>query len=139
MKYLTIFFLFLSLDALAYPVPKELEKAQIEVKTRDGVTHKFNASEYKVVKRSMVKKSTTVIKSVVRTPVPKPLKNRITLLGGISPSGKLSQTFYTDRVKISTKTAPVFGISYDRKFDNFVVRGEILSNKTYMIGLGVEF
>lgn len=147
MKYLTLLlFLFLiSTSVFAYPVPKELEDGKIEVKTKDGIVHKFDSNEYKVVKRGVKAAPKKTIPFITTTTItivekaPKTLKNRVTLLGGISPEGTLNREYSTDRVKIYTKSGLVIGASYDRKFDDFSVRGTFLSNETYLLGLGWDF
>lgn len=145
MKYLTLLLFLISSSVFAYPVPKELVDGEITVRTRDGREYKFSSNEYKVVKRGAVKPAPVVfapvinnVKVVVTYKKPEELKNRFTLLVGVGPSGKLFQDYYEDRVKISTKQVPLFGISYDRKFEDLSLRGTFLTNKTYLFGLGFD-
>lgn len=66
--------------------------------------------------------------------------NRIKLLMGVGPTDvSVDQT--ANFVKVQQANGFVFGVSYDRKLENrqYNVGGQILSNGTALMSVGVDF
>lgn len=139
---LTVTVAFFAAKALAFPVPSYLKDGTITVKLKDGTEHTYSSNEYKVVKRTKKlhysePKRTEV--AVSQSSITESRKNRFTLLGGIGQSGYKIDTF-PGLVKVHTKTEFVYGGAYTRDIsERFHLNGTVLSNDTYILGLGVQW
>jgi hypothetical protein len=130
-------------------VPSYLKDAVITVKLKNGKEYTFSANTHAVVTRSSSSKKTLpfiVNKEKVVVEKDKSIKaekkshlNRVRVLGGLGPNGVKASVDGTT-VVIKQSRGPVGGIGYDRTVDaNLSIGGEIMTNGTGMIGVGVDF
>lgn len=133
MKYF-ITLLFLTTAVMAEEPPKFLKDANITVTLKDGKQYTFTANEWKVVPRLdkvKVNERTVVVQSEQN--------NRLTILGGVGPKG-LNVTKSQDEITVENKKEGVFGLGYSRKITKrFSLGGQVISNGTYTLDLGVDF
>lgn len=124
MRYIILLTLF-SLRLFAQP--SYLKDAKITVTLKNGKSYTFSANSHKIVDR-------------VNKTVAKRIKSRhsLGLLGGTSKS-KLDTSVNNTTVKSETIQEPVFGLNYRITKDNYFTEFVILSNKTFLMGVGKEF
>lgn len=127
-------------------VPKDLEGAEITVKTKDGKVSKMKTSDFKVVPRKqqyIVKK----VKETERIDCTKKVKvvrlqrkNRISLMVGQGPKTGLDLNSSSDKVDASSRVGMIGGVQYQRLLTERVSLGGIAqSNKSLLIELGYDF
>lgn len=138
MKHILILMLLVSTVVLAEEPPAFLKDASIVVTLKDGKQYTFSTDQWKVVPRLdkeavICEQGTPVITEVESA-------NRIRFMGGFGPQGDISITSSATEISVSTDTGPVFGLGYDRKISKkFSLGGQVISNGTYTLGLGVDF
>tara|TARA_R110000868_G_scaffold66014_4_gene196982 strand:- start:2258 stop:2689 length:432 start_codon:yes stop_codon:yes gene_type:complete len=128
------------LPAMAEDIPAFLKDSEITVTLKNGKTYKFSGNEYKVVKRGSKAKLETQLPGhnvVVINPARK--RNRLTVHGGIGFDG-LSTANSSNSVQVKQAKEPVFGLSLSRDFDyDFSLSATVLTNQTYLLGVGQDF
>ena len=138
--------LFIGYNTKAQEVPKALKDAVITVTLTNGKVYTFSANEWMVVRR---KKASEIAKiaddkkkaedSDKKDSDKEVKRNRIAVHGGVGLLG-LESSSNGSVVTIQEKTVPVFGISLSRLLtDKYSVTGTILSNRTFTLGLGLDF
>lgn len=130
-------------------VPKMFVDSKIVVTLKDGKQFEFDGNEWMVVRRKAKKSLAILAPSNSKKQEEKKVaenkesssskKNRVRLMGGIGPSG-----FDKDRkgntIRVETTEDALGGVGYDRLIDDKIsVGGQVLSNGTYTIGLGLDF
>jgi hypothetical protein len=131
-------------------VPKMFVDSKIVLTLKDGRQFNFDGNEWMVVRRK-AKKSLAILapvkekkkeeqkKVVENKESSSSKKNRVRLMGGIGPSGFDSER-RKNTVKVETTEDTLGGIGYDRLIDDkFSLGGQVLSNGTYTIGVGLDF
>jgi hypothetical protein len=129
-------------------VPKMFVDSKIVVTLKDGKQFTFDGNEWMVVRRK-AKKSIAILapknESKKENKVAKSEekdnknKNRIRLMGGIGPSG-FDTTKRRNSVEVETTEDILGGVGYDRLItEEWSLGGQVLSNGTYTIGLGLDF
>ena len=79
-----------------------------------------------------------VVKQIVRVRE-KQKKNTISAVGGMAPT-KVSTSVDGNEARVKTELGPVFGVQYQRHFDNSIVIGiGVLSNTTLTFSAGLDF
>jgi hypothetical protein len=136
-------------------VPKHLKGAVIIVRLPDGTETSVPAEKFKVVPRkqqivtgsgvanSSVTQCTreTVVEKMVKADSP---KNRVSLSAGKGPKGGLQTSRDGDTVSVETKTGVIGGAQYQRVLDGVLddkvsVGGTVQTNKSILVGVGVDF
>jgi len=141
-----------SITALAdaTEVPVYMKDAVIIVILKDGKEYKFSGNTHAVVLRASSNKlkPAVIVEKVVEVdklvevcsePAKELHKNRIRAMIGAGPTGLKT---VTDRstIKVTPKFGPLGGIGYDRLLDEDIsVNGQILTNGTATLGLGLDF
>lgn len=132
--------LFIGYNTKAQEMPKEFKGTRVQRIDANGkVLFDGSSEEYMIVKRKSkaqvakeVAKAKALEKSVAK-------KNRITVLGGSGLLG-LASSKSGSTVTVQERTQPVFGLSLSRMLDDrFSLSGSILSNRTFLLGLGLDF
>ena len=123
-----------STTVMAEEPPKFLKDATIVVLLKDGTKAEFSANQWKVVPR--LDKQTKVDKMIVKETEQ---KNRLRVMGGVGPDG-FSTSKSDKEITVKDKNEPVFGLGYERKISKrFSLGGQVISNGTYTLDLGVDF
>jgi len=152
---LLIAFMFsVSAFADATEVPAYLKDAVITVTLTNGKVYTFSANTHAVVVRASSNKKkpteTAVVEKKVETEKPskqtceeagfrKQKMNRVRVMGGRGPDGVQADVGTTTTV-VTQSQGPVGGISYDRSIDDTIsVGGQIMTNGTGTVGVGVDF
>ena len=124
-------------------VPKWLEGATITVRQKDGKESVVSADKFKVVPR---KQQFIVTKTRAETTLMcagdnhETNKNRVSLLGGIGPSGNLKVSSDGSKVSVETGPAAVGGLQYQRLLtDEISVGGQVQTNQSIMLNVGLDF
>jgi hypothetical protein len=153
MKHVLLVFMFmfsLSAFADATEVPAYMKDAVITVKLKSGAEYKFSGNTHAVVLRSssnklkpaiIVEKLVEVDKlvEVCSEPEKELNKNRIKGVIGAGPTGLKTNTEGTT-TKVTSKFGPLLGIGYDRLLNEDIsVNGQIMTNGTATLGLGLDF
>lgn len=123
--------------------PTPFEDSNIKRKLKDGTIQEFDGNKYKIVRRKTgpqpqhkpTPAPAPAPKIIVKTK-PSP-KNRLTLYGGYGPNDlEINET----ATKVRLDKDGLFGIGYSRKIgETLSLDAVILSNETFMGGLGVNF
>jgi hypothetical protein len=122
-------------------VPSHLKGATIIVRLADGRESKVPAESFKVVPRKqqrIVTKLETKVSSFCRQTLDN--KNRISLLGGHGPNGRVEKTVSTDQVEVETRNGIVGGLQYQRSLNEKLsigVQGQ--TNRTGSLMIGLDF
>ncbi len=137
-KYIVVMMgLLFAYNTQAEEVPAYLKDGAITVTLKDGSFHVFSTNEYKVVKRTEEAKD--VIHHGGKTYVQE-RNNRVRVLGGFGPTGGVDVVTGTTSTKITTTNGLVGGAGYERKVNEAVsVGAEALTNKTFMMSIGLDF
>jgi len=138
-KYILIF---LSLTNTAFAH----EKGWITVESASGEKISYNLDEYEIVKRDhhgkpehKKKQQEDIVMIVVTQPAPERPKNRVRLMGGLGPNG-VSVDGGPNTYTVSPSLGAVGGLGYSRLlYKNWSVDASILTNQTYMVGVGLDF
>lgn len=144
MKYLMIALMFVSQVCFAEQ-PAYLKDATITVTLKNGKTYTYSANEYMVVKRGAKSAAPVQVAPLAEKSVPSQSSEssegvyRLTLHGGMGFDGQnVDQS--ANQVEVTQKRAFVYGASLSRKVSEKVsVGGTVLSNKTYLLGIGYDF
>jgi hypothetical protein len=126
-------------SSFAEEMPEYLKDSEITVKLKTGEVYKFSGNEYKVVKRGAKKKQVhEPVFIMVDNPEPR-LKRRLTFHAGLGFDG-LSIKNDGNSVQIRQHKAPVVGFTFSHTLDfDFNVSATVLSNETYLLGVGKDF
>lgn len=151
--------LLFSVNALADAtvVPPYMVDAVITVKLKDGREYKFSGNTHAVVLRSSSNKLKDpvvvekIVEKVVEVEVEKIVevekaepakeinKNRARLGLGAGPTG-LRAHADGDAIEVAPQIGPVGALGYDRLLnDKISVGGQVMTNGTATIGLGLDF
>ena len=154
MKYFMIAMLLLfSTAASAEKAPAPLTDSKIERKLQDGTLQKFDGNEYMIVKRGPKKKPvvvacpavepTVITTTITRTNTVERLvtnKNRVSLLAGKGTTEGLDVSTSGPTATIESNVGFVGGLQYQRLFtDRFSIGGQLQTNKSALLGLGLDF
>lgn len=120
-------------------VPAYLKDSVITVTLKDGKVYTFSGNEYKVVRRGSKAKpveaelqKVTIVNHVRK-------RNRLVVHGGMGFDG-LDVSNLNNTVTVKQSKEPVFGISLSRDFDyDFSLSATVLTNQTYLLGVGQDF
>lgn len=138
MRILTIWLLLLAgLPSQAHEevIPDYLKDGVITVTLKSGKEYKFSTNTHKVVVRGH--KHEAPAQALAKEA---PLRNRIRVLGGSAPSGELTTSKTSSSATIKTDNDAVVGVGYDRLItDKLSVGGQIQSNDTVLINVGLDF
>ena len=114
--------------------------------TKDGKTKTYPSDEYVVVKKR--KKAPKVVKApeapkpveVIKVPeIVKPKRNRIAFYMGVGLLG-LDISSASKAVTVQEQSVPVFGISLSHMIsDKYSITGSVLSNETFLLGIGYDY
>lgn len=126
----------------AEKAPEPFQNSSIERKLENGKVQKFDGNQYMIVPRQKAK-----VKPVAKTspaPAPKTIvkkvphpKNRVTIYGGMGPDD-IELNTGGDSARLEREAQ--LGIGYSRRITERVhVDVIIISNETYMGGVGVNF
>ena len=125
---------------LSTEVPKWLEGATITVRLSNGQESSVSAEKFKVVPRKqqfIVTKTLSEVQSVCSA---ERLKNRVSLHGGMGPSGNLKVQSDGNKVTVETGPTAVGGLSYQRNItDEVSVGGQVQTNQSVLFSLGLDF
>jgi hypothetical protein len=125
-------------------VPELLRDSKIVTTLKNGKTYSFDGNEYMVVRRKAKKKPAEEKVEVEKKAYDKLVKNqqkqnRVRLIAGVGPSGFNSRT-KTNYVEVKTENDALGGVGYDRMLnDTISIGGQVLSNGTYAVGVGLDF
>ena len=124
-------------------IPKLLRDSSITTTLKNGKQFTFDGNEYMVVRRKAKKKPVEELASSdkkAEQSLASPQKlNRVRLMGGLAPNGFNSKT-HGSTVDVSSTNGPVGGVGYDRMINKTLsLGGQVLSNGTYTLGLGLDF
>lgn len=122
-------------------VPSHLKGAKIIVRRADGKESEVPAELFKVVPRKQERIITKVENTLV-TSCRKTLynKNRISLLGGHGPNGKLDKSVGIDKTDVKLRDGAVGGVQYQRSLnERWSIGGQVQSNETGSLMLGLDF
>jgi hypothetical protein len=111
------------------------------ITVRQGASVKvYSTAEYVVVKRIKHHKKPEPVVVVVPEPVPAPIKkNRVRLVGGIGPNG-VTTSGGPQTYTVSPSEQFVGGVGYNRLVSGpWSVDAQALSNKTFTLGVGLDF
>jgi hypothetical protein len=127
-------------------VPKDLKGAVIIVKDRKGREHKMDINKFKVVPRQQQFIVTKVMEQKLvschtTSYIDKELKrSRIGVALGKGPTSKLDRENKPNSVTVETKHEGVGAIQYQYLVDDTVsIGGQIQTNQTGLLGVGVDF
>lgn len=121
-------------------VPKWLEGATIIVRLADGKESSVPAEKFKVVPRKQQFIVTRMLHETELMCSSPRNKNRVSVMGGLGPSGNLKATTSGTTVSIETGPAAVGGLSYQRLLtDELSVGGQVQTNHTILMQLGWDF
>lgn len=125
-----------ALIAKAEEIPDYMKDGEIVVTLKDGRKYTFSTNEWKVVRRGSKAKE----QPARLAETPETNRNRIRVLGGVGPSGGLNISSTPSSATISTDSGAVLGVGYDRLInDKLSVGGQIQTNDTVLINVGVDF
>lgn len=149
-KFFLVAFMVLITSTLAFAdasvTPPFLKDATITVTLKSGKTYTFSANDHAVVRREKSARQTIVVEKLVekeckitesQTRAAKP--NRLRVFGGRGPDGiKTSES--NGVVTLSPSQGAVGGFGYDRSLnDDVSIGGQVMSNETITLGLGLDF
>ena len=147
-KVLSILFLFSIGVAYAdekIEVPELFKDSSITTTLKSGKQFTFDGNKYMVVLRkakpSLEDKSLVSVdkKELVRLQENQQKLNRVRLMGGIGPTGFKSDAD-ANSVDITSKRGALGGVGYDRMLNKSIsAGGQVLSNGTYTLGIGLDF
>lgn len=132
-------------------VPKNLKGAKIIIKTADGKETEMEADKFKVVPRKQQFVTTKVVevhsvecspKVVERIVEKEPLKNRVSLHGGMAPQVGLTRSVHNNgnMIEVESNVGPTLGVQYQRLVTERVsLSAEAQTNKTLLLGVGLDF
>lgn len=128
-------------------VPKFLKGATIIVRLADGTESKASAELFKVVPRKQqylvtrtLRDSTTQCVEILPILSEELPKNRLSLMGGKGPSGKLNRGANPSKQRVSTEQSLLGGLQYQRNiYENISVGVQGQTNKTGALLLGLDF
>ena len=145
MKKLMILML-LSIPAMAAEeIPAYMKDGTITVTLKSGKTYTYSLNEYKVVKRGSGLPAgheaiVELHKKVVELSENQQKKNRVRLMGGYGPSGKLESSVGASSATVKTETGVIGGVGYDRMLNKDIsVGGQVQTNKTILLNVGKDF
>ncbi len=117
-----------------------LKDGVITVTLKDGAVYEFSSNEYMVVKRHVVVPTSLATASGASdASFDEYPKNRLTLHGGIGYVAEVER-YNSSRAQIRERSDIVIGATYSRKVDETAhISGTILSNKTYLLGVGLDY
>lgn len=145
MKHLMITLaLMFSMTAQAEEVPSYLKDGVITVTLKDGKVYTFSANEYKVVKRGAKAKPIAKVEKSEQqapaAPVQESHKNRISLLVGHGLTGKMNISSGPSTVDVQQDRDVIGGVMLQRDLNkDYHLMGGALTNKTFLLGVGVGF
>lgn len=87
----------------------------------------------KLVDRPVVVRQEIVVEKQITKP------NRVLLLAGVGPKGNLVEEYSTTHHIVSTENGPVMGLQYVRDIGRLSVTIQGQSNRTGLVGLGLNF
>ncbi len=120
-------------------VPNHLKGAKIIIRLADGKESEVPAEKYKVVPR----KQQFIVTKTKQTDLVECKnvdKNRVSVLGGQGPKPGLDKEATSKKVTVESKTGLVGGLQYQRKLgDTFSVGGQLQTNESVLLGIGVDF
>lgn len=148
-KLFTLFISLVCLNSFAEDVPPSyLKDAVITVTLKDGKVYTFSANTHKVVERGQTQKITEDdvgdafedgFYAGAEHVVDNRKKNRITVHGGVGFNGHNVKES-GNQVEVTERRAFVFGASYSRDvYKDFSLSGTVLSNDTFLLGVGKDF
>jgi hypothetical protein len=155
MKYFMIamLLLFSTANASVEKAPAPLTDSKIERKLQDGTIQKFDGNEYMIVKRVPKKKPvvvtcptvtpTVITTTITKTEIVEKLvtnKNRVSLLAGKGTTEGLDISTSGSTATIESNVGFVGGLQYQRLLtDRVSVGGQLQTNKSAFLGLGLDF
>lgn len=149
MKHLMIaIVLMFSMVAQAEEVPSYLKDGVITVTLKNGKTYTYSANEYKVVKRGAKKAAPILAAAPSESQAPKssePVresshKNRISVLVGHGLTGKMNISSGPSTVDVQQDRDVIGGVMLQRDLTkDYHLMGGALTNKTFLLGVGVGF
>lgn len=123
-------------------VPAWLKGGTIVIRRADGKESVVSADKFKVVPRKqqfIVTKVKETEQLTCSVPGEKE-KNRVSLLGGVGPSGKLKVTTDPSKATIETGSSAVGGLQYQRLItDRVSIGGQVQTNESALISIGLDF
>lgn len=120
--------------AMAEETPSKFKDSDIKRKLKDGKVQTFDGNKYKIVPRGVKSKPIVVTKTIVKKAKIK--KNRVSLLAGASPSGKLER----DGNEVSTESNLNIGLQYQRLInDNVSIGIQVQTNESVLGSIGLDF
>ena len=124
---------------LTTDVPKHLEGAKIIIKLADGRESEVPAEKFKVVPRKQ-QFLVTKLKQNSDTVCNVKNKNRVAALVGRGPKEGLNRDTGSNQVDVSSRVGANAGVQYQRLLNNnFSVGGQIQSNKSAAVLIGIDF
>lgn len=111
-------------------VPKYLEGATIIVRLKDGKESVVPAEKFKVVPRKQQYLVTKVQNDIVRM-CKSNLKNRLSVVAGSGPNGKLYRSSSGSYVKVENEQGLVGGVQYQRQTGIVIFGKEINAGLLY--------
>jgi len=102
----------------------------------------MSRAEYKVVKigeaAAAAEQQVAVQTQVVEVPVQR--LNRVRLMGGVGPSNKIDKEVNGSTMTVRTKNDAVLGFGLDHMLDErWSGNGQVLTNGTFMLGVGYDY
>lgn len=137
--------LMFSMTAQAEEVPSYLKDGVITVTLKDGKVYTFSANEYKVVKRGAKAKPIAKVEKSEQqqapaAPAQESHKNRISLLVGHGLTGKMNLSSGPSTVDVQQDRDVIGGVMLQRDLNkDYHLIGGALTNKTFLLGVGVGF
>jgi hypothetical protein len=122
-------------------VPSHLKGATIIVRTKDGKESQVPAEKFKVVPRKRQYVVTkTKIDSVTTCQNTEMNKNRVSVMAGSGPKEGLKRSNDGTTVSIESKAGTIGGLQYQRLLtDKISVSGQVQTNKSVLLGVGLDF
>ncbi len=149
MKYLPFLILFglLIWCGISLAQPAYLKGGVITVTLTDGNAYTFSSDEYMVVKRHAVaapvvaaeSEETEAVETIAAVESVEEYPNHITLHGGVGRDYSI-KALSPNHVQIKDNREFVFGATVSHKIGGHKsVSGTMLSNETYLLGIGTDF
>jgi hypothetical protein len=121
-------------------VPSHLVGATIVVRLADGRETSVPAEKFKVVPRVQQFVVTKTKKTDTLVCKGEQKKNRVSVHAGNGPKEGLKSTNYGTFVEVETNVGAIYGVQYQHLItDKISVSGQVQSNESVLIGIGLDF